>query len=167
MRALTEKDIPLTLIWNNQEEIKDLYAGHPFPVNIEMETEWYERITKSNIPTCVFGIELIENQKLIGISLLKNINLIHSKAEFALYIGDKNERGKGYSIVAAKQTIDFGFQQLGLNRIYTEVQSNNIASIKMCESIGFKREGIIRQGQYKNGQFRDEIMMGMLKEDIK
>ena len=40
LRALTETDIPTTLAWNNQEDIKDLYAGHPFPVNYEMEKEW-------------------------------------------------------------------------------------------------------------------------------
>lgn len=167
LRALTNKDIPLTLKWNNQDEIKNQYAGHPFPVNLEMETEWYDRITKSNIPTTVFGIEHVDSQKLIGISLLKNINLIHRKAEFAIYIGDKEERGKGYSTVAAQQTIDFGFQHLGLNRIYLEVQSSNLAAIKLYERLGFKREGLIRQAQFKNGKFLDEIIMGILKEDTK
>jgi len=166
LRALTETDKELTLEWNNQKDIKDLYAGHPFPVNKEMETEWYDKITKSNFPTTVFGIELIKEKKLIGISILKNINLIHRKAEFGIYIGDKDERGKGYSKEATLDTLDFGFNQLGLNRTYLIVQKTNKAAIKLYEKTGFKEEGVLRQSAYKNGAFRDELLMSILKEDF-
>lgn len=165
LRALTESDIQTTLSWNNQEDIKDLYAGHPFPVNIEMEREWYERIIKSNIPTTVFGIELKGDKKLIGLTFLKNINFIHSKAEFALFIGDKNERGKGYSKEATLQTLSFAFNQLGLNRVYLFVQFNNKAAIKLYEKTGFQIEGELRSSLFKNGKFINETLMGIIKED--
>lgn len=166
LRALTTKDKELTLRWNNQDDIKLLYSGHPFPVNIEMESEWIEKITKSNFPTTVFGIELIQEEKLIGISILKNINLIHRKAEFAIFIGDKTERGKGYSKEATFKTLDFGFNQLGLNRIYLFVQSNNKAAINLYQKTGFQIEGETRNSIFKNGKFMDEIVMGILKEDF-
>jgi RimJ/RimL family protein N-acetyltransferase len=165
LRALTESDIQTTLNWNNQRDLKNMYAGHPFPVNIEMEREWYNKIIKSNIPTTVFGIELIKEQKLIGLTILKNINLIHRKAEFAIFIGDINERGKRYSKEATLQTLSFAFNQLGLNRIYLFVQSNNEAAIKLYEKTGFQIEGELRNSVYKNGLFINEIVMGILKED--
>ncbi len=37
LRALTMADLPKTLAWHNQADIVDLYSGHPFPVNLEME----------------------------------------------------------------------------------------------------------------------------------
>ncbi len=40
LRALTSSDIEKTLAWNNEEEISNLYSGHPFPVNMEMEKIW-------------------------------------------------------------------------------------------------------------------------------
>jgi len=166
LRALTESDIQTTLVWNNQQDIKELYAGHPFPVNIEMERDWFERIIKSNLPTTVFGIELKVGKKLIGLTFLKNINLIHRKAEFAIYIGDETERGKGYSKEATLKTINFAFNQLGLNRTYLFVQSNNDAAIKLYEKTGFKIEGELRKSVFKNGKFMNEILMGLLKEDF-
>jgi len=166
LRALTASDIQKTLQWNNQDDIKKLYAGHPFPVNIEMELEWYDKITKSNFPATVFGIELLKEEKLIGYSILKNINLIHRKAEFGILIGEKEERGKGYSKIATSKTLEFGFNQLGLYRIYLFVQSNNKAAIKLYEKLGFRNEGELRNSVFKNGEFINEKVMGFLKEEF-
>lgn len=167
LRALTETDIPKTLEWNNQEDIKEFYAGHPFPINMEMEKEWYSKITKSNFPTSVFGIEHISENKLIGLSFLKNINLIHRKAEFAIFIGDEQARGKGFSKEATIQTLKFGFNSLGLNRIFLSVQANNEIAIKLYEKVGFVKEGLLRNSAFKNGFFLDEIIMGILSKDFK
>lgn len=166
LRALTENDIPLTLLWNNQEDIKNLYAGHPFPVNIEMEKEWYKKITMSNFPVTVFGIETVIEKKLIGLSFLKNINLIHRKAELAIYIGDETARGKGFSKEAIIQTLNFAFKSLGLNRIFLFVQANNEPAIKLYENVGFKKEGVLRNSMFKNGYFYDEWVMGLLNTDF-
>lgn len=165
LRALTSSDISLTLSWNNQDDIKQFYAGHPFPVNIEMENEWYNKILRTNIPTSVFGIELIEEKKLIGITVLKNINFIHRKAEFAIYIGDTAERGKGFSAEATKKTLELGYYQLGLNRIYLSVQKNNIPAIRLYEKIGFVIEGELRDSIYKDGKFHDECIMSILSNE--
>jgi len=167
LRALTTTDIPKTLEWNNQKEIKQLYADHPFPVNLEMEKEWYEKILRSNFPTTVFGIELDPDEKLIGISILKDINLIHRKAEFAILIGESKERGKGYSEAATIKTLIFGFNNLGLNRIFLHVLKNNKVAIELYNKIGFKQEGELRESCYKEGRFHNEIIMSILFSDYK
>lgn len=164
LRALTQEDIKTTLSWNNKEDIKFFYSGHPFPVNIEMETEWYKRILTSNFPTTVFGIELIEGEKLIGLSFLKNIDLINRKAEFAIFLGDDCERCKGYSLEATIKTLKFAFNNLGINRVYLFVMKTNIPSINLCKKAGFTEEGHLIKSVFKNGEFYDEIVMGILKE---
>jgi RimJ/RimL family protein N-acetyltransferase len=166
LRALTYNDLEKTLEWHNQEDISDMYSGHPFPVNKEMEQKWYEKIMTSNYPTTVFGIELIESKKLIGLTLLKDINLINRSAEFAIYIGEKELRGKGLSKIASSLTIKFGFYKLGLNRIYLKVIDNNIVAIGLYTSIGFVKEGILRNSIYKNNQFNSEIIMSILKSEF-
>ncbi len=132
-----------------------------------MESDWYEKVLRSNIPTTVFGIELSGAKKLIGVALLKNINLIHRNAEFAIYIGDKTERGKGYSFDATMKTLQFGFCQLGLNRIYLYVQTENKAAIKLYEKSGFRVEGELRASIFKNGRFHNEYAMGILYNEYK
>jgi len=166
LRALTFADIEKTLAWHNQDDISDLYAGHPFPINIEMERKWYEKILTSNIPITVFGIEQIQNKKLIGITVLKDINLINRTAEFAIYIGEKKQRGKGYSKEATLQTLSFGFYKLGLNRIFLKVLEENNAAKKLYESTGFTTEGKLRNSVFKNNTYKNEILMSILKDEF-
>ena len=165
LRALTATDITKTLGWHNQEDISELYSGHPFPVNIEMEQKWYEKILISNFPITVFGIELIENQILIGITVLKDINLINRSAEFAIYIGDKDYRGECLSREATSETLRFGFYKLGLNRIFLKVVEENEAAIELYITAGFNKEGLFRNSVFKNNRFKNELLMAVLKEE--
>ncbi|KAF5073300.1 Spermidine N(1)-acetyltransferase [anaerobic digester metagenome] len=166
LRALTKADIDKTLIWHQQDYIRDLYFGHPYPVNKEMEELWYNKILTSNIPTTVFGIEEVETQLLIGITMLKGINLINRNAEFAIYIGDELKRGKGYSKQATLQTLNFAFYNLGLNRIFLKVLERNSIAIELYKKVGFMKEGLIRQSIFKNNKFENELLMSILKEEF-
>jgi len=167
LRALTKSDIEKTLEWHNQDDIRDLYSGQPFPVNREMEEKWYDKILHSNFPVTVFGIEITNNKKLIGITILKDINLINRNAEFAIYIGDREERGKGYSKEATKKTIEFAFYHIGLKRVTLKVISENKTALKLYENLGFIQEGTLRKSIYKNGKYKDEIVMSILEEEYR
>ena len=166
LRALTITDLPLTLKWHNQPDIVEMYAGHPFPVNEEMERKWYEKILTSNFPVTVFGIELLEDNKLIGLTILRDINLINISAETAIYIGDKTERSKGYSKEALKLTLRFAFKDLGLHRVFLSVREDNTAALGLYEKIGFIREGIMRDSIYKDGKYISLIIMSILEEEF-
>ncbi len=166
LRALTTADIEKTLGWHNREDIQDLYTGHPFPVNIETERKWYEKILTSNFPTSVFGLEHREAGKLLGISVLRDINLIHRQAEFAIYIGDEAERGKGYALEGTRLTLAFGFFKLGLNRVFLKVLKENERAIHIYKKLGFVEEGLLRECVFKNNAFRDQYVMAILKSEF-
>lgn len=166
LRALTISDLPTTLKWHNQKDVVEMYSGHPFPVNQEMEQKWYDKILFSNIPITVFGIELIEDKRLLGLSFLKDINLIHRKAELAIYIGNPKDRGKGFSKIAIMDTLIFAFESLGLNRIWLKVRDDNIPALALYEKCGFRREGLLRQAIYKNGKYYDEQILAIMREEF-
>jgi len=155
----------LTLKWHNQPDIVDMYSSHPFPVNQEMESKWYERILTSNIPATVFGIETTDDQKLVGITVLKDINFIHRSAETAIYIGDLEARGKGFSSEALQMTIGFAFENLGLNRVWLKVRSDNVVALSLYRKLGFIEEGRLRQCVYQHGKFYDRIVLSILREE--
>jgi RimJ/RimL family protein N-acetyltransferase len=166
LRALTNNDLEATLKWNNQEDIRNNYLGHPFPINEESEKKWYEKILTSNFPVTVFGIEHLSDKKLIGISVLRDINMINRVAEFAVYIGEANYRGKGLSKEATLQTLMFAFNDLGLNRVFLKVLEYNMPAIKLYESVGFSKEGLLKDSVFKNNKYHSELIFAMLKEEF-
>jgi RimJ/RimL family protein N-acetyltransferase len=165
LRALTKKDAITTCSWRNNNEIRQFYSGHPFYVNIEKEEAWFDKILCLDIPLTSFGIEERKSNCLIGITFLKDINLINRTAEFAIFIGDDNARGKGYGREATINTIDFAFNQLNLNRVFLKVQENNQKALHLFENCGFIKEGLLRECTYKNGQYQNEVVMSVLKPE--
>ena len=51
----------------------------------------------SNIQQLFWNLKKIDDIKLIGATILKNINLINCVSEFAYILVIKKKRGKGYS----------------------------------------------------------------------
>jgi UDP-4-amino-4,6-dideoxy-N-acetyl-beta-L-altrosamine N-acetyltransferase len=160
LRALTAKDAEITWQWRNLPAIKYFFAGHPFPVNYDKEAKWLASTILENIPHTYFGVE--HNGQLVGITSLRNIDLLNRQAEFAIFIIET--RGVGHE--ATNQTLTFAFQDLGLERVWLKVIDSNAAAIKLYQKCGFIDEGIMRKSVFKNGQFVDQIMMSILKDEF-
>jgi RimJ/RimL family protein N-acetyltransferase len=161
LRALTLDDARITWKWRNQEEVRNDFSGHPFPVSLDEELQWYEKNIKVNFPNTCFGVEEIKGSHLVGMTFLKNIHMIFRHAEFSILI-DGAQKGKGYGKEACYKTLLFGFRQLGLNKIYLKVRTDNTSAIRIYESCGFKVEGTIREDIYKQGKYIDQFCMGIL-----
>jgi len=166
LRALTLEDAKITWKWRNRPEIMDNYAGHPFPVNYEMEKIWYEKILYSNIPTSAFGVETVESNKLVGMVCLRNINFINRDAEIGVLIGDVKERDRGFAKAATLQCMEIAFNRMGLNRIYAKVIEDNKAALHILGKCGLKKEGILRECVFKNNQFKNQVILSILKREF-
>lgn len=160
LRALTAKDAETTWQWRNRDEIQYFFAGHPFPVNYEKEAKWLESTLLQNTPHTYFGVEF--DGKLVGITSLRNIDQLNRQAEFAIFIIET--RGIGQD--ATNQTLNFAFQDLGLERVWLKVMTDNAPAIKLYQKCGFVEEGVMRKSVFKKGQFVDQIMMAILREEF-
>lgn len=72
---------------------------------------------------------------------------------------------KGYITEALSVVINFGFNNLEINRIEAEVMQSNVASEAVLGKLGFKNEGILRQWMYWNGNHYDMTMFSLLIKD--
>jgi len=112
-----------------------------------------------------FAIFLKENpEKYIGNCGLVSISSSHQKAEIAYFI-DENEWGKGYATEVASSMICYGFEKLGLERIYGYCMSRNPASRMVMEKIGFQFEGTLRHDIKKDVIFEDLDLLGIIRSD--
>ena len=73
-------------------------------------------------------------------------------------------QGKGIMIRALKAVIDYGFKELGLNRIEISASVENKKSRALPEKLGFTKEGKIRQAEWLYDHFVDHVIYGLLAE---
>ncbi|MEO7049127.1 MAG: GNAT family protein, partial [Ferruginibacter sp.] len=77
----------------------------------------------------------------------------------------KDALGKGIIIRACKALIDYGFSEMGLNRIEIKAATTNLKSQAIPEKLGFKKEGILREAEIVNGRYLDLVLFSLLKNE--
>ena len=90
--------------------------------------------------------------------------LEHAKAELGYWIG-KPYWGHGYATEAAREVVRWGFEDLGLFRIYAHCVKGNRPSSRVLEKAGLIYEGCQRQDFVRWGQRLDIELYGALCTD--
>jgi RimJ/RimL family protein N-acetyltransferase len=88
----------------------------------------------------------------------------HARGEMGYWIG-KPYWGRGYCTEAARAVLDFGFVELGLQRIFARHMDSNPASGRIMEKIGMQYEGCLRQHVNKWGQSVNINLYGILRSE--
>ena len=163
LRPYSERDIPelLPLIGSREVAATTLRIPHPyterdardFLANIQGEDE--ERL----------AITLRTDERLIGGVGLR-LNLPHRNAELGYWLGVAYW-GHGYATEASREMLRYGFEDLGLHRIFASHFKHNPASGRVLKKIGMRYEGCQRQHLLKWGQFVDSELYGILREEWK
>lgn len=110
-----------------------------------------------------WGIAIKGQQNIIGTIGFNNFTKRH-RANIG-YDLQTEHWNNGYITEALKTVINFGFDQLEINRIEAEVMQGNIISEKVLEKLNFKIEGILREWMFWNGKYYDMTMFSLLKAD--
>ena len=66
-----------------------------------------------------------------------------------------------------KRILDYGFNEMGLNRVEAMIGSYNEPSLKLVRSLGFVKEGLLREHYCKNGELQDSIVFSLLKKEYR
>ncbi|GKV56455.1 aminoglycoside N(6')-acetyltransferase [Sporosarcina sp. NCCP-2222] len=112
-----------------------------------------------------FAICSKEDHSLLGELSILDIDEEDLKAGFRISMRSVQLTGKGYGTEAIQLVLRYVFNHLRLNRLQLEVFAHNARGIRAYEKTGFQREGVLRQSLKYNGQYVDEIIMAILKQD--
>ncbi len=164
-RPLEKDDLKQLYIWFNDPEIRGL-TGEVLPTG---QTGVEEYLAKLNAdPSRVwFGIVLQENDQLIGEAGLLRMFPAWRTTDLSIIIGEKTAWGKGYGNEAMDLLLDYAFGYLNFHRVAIGVVGTNERAVHFYERIGFKREGIQRDGYYYAHTFQDFVMMSLLEDEYR
>lgn len=125
---------------------------------------------KCVVDKCLLRAVIVNHECInIGIVSLKAIppELAHHRCtEVHIYIGNKY-RGLGYGAEATTWATWYAFQMAGMHRIQVSIPSFNTPATKLFEGLGFAEEGRQRSSIWFNGQWHDNVLYGVLKNEFR
>lgn len=160
LTPISDEDTKLILQWRNSADVQQNFVFRE-----RLTREMHESWLKTKVATgdvIQFVISKKSDGVKIGSVYLRDIDREHKHAEFGIFIGDCNARGKGYGSEAASLICQYGFLSLGLHRIYLRVFTSNTAAIKCYEKVGFSKEGVARDIAFLDGRYHDMVFMSLL-----
>lgn len=107
---------------------------------------------------------IVYDRQVAGRIGLHYINHQNKIASIGYWLGEQYQ-GRGIITASCKKLVTYGFNILGLNRIEIKCGTGNYKSQAIPERLGFKKEGIIRQGELVNDTFIDLCLYSMLKQE--
>jgi ribosomal-protein-alanine N-acetyltransferase len=159
------KDVPELQRLAGAREIADTTISIPHPYDRSHAVAWIEGQGKeAALGRAVSLAVRLPDQILIGAAGLRDIDPEHRQAELGFWIG-REWWGKGYAREAAGALIRYGFESLGLNRIYAHHMTRNPASGRVLLAAGMQREGVLRQRVRKWGVYEDVVLYAVLRDE--
>ena len=105
-----------------------------------------------------------EKNELIGTLGFYKWNKKHSSVEVGFDLM-RLYWGSGFMAEALRALIDYGFKHMKLIRIEATTNIKNIRSINLMESVGFKKEGVLRKKYFYGGHYHDDIIYSVLNDE--
>ncbi len=161
IRKFRREDIPLKVKWINDPN-NNQYLHYDLPLEVGKTEKWFEKVENSD--KRVDAVIELDN-KPVGLIGLLCIDKKNKKAEYYITMGENTCKGKGVSKRASKLILKYGFEELGLNKIYLYTETDNIKAQILFESLGFKKEGLLKNDLYSKDSYVDRFLYGLLKEE--
>lgn len=166
LREFRKEDVELISNLGKEEEVQiNLTTKVPAPMPLGVDQRWYEEYIKEyNEDFTQFVIEKLD-RTVIGKCGTGGVDWKNACTTVWIFIGNPENRGKGYGTEALSLLVDFIFQEMNMNRIQLLVFDFNKRAIGSYEKVGFVLEGIYKQELFRLGQYQNVYQMSILKRE--
>ena len=112
-----------------------------------------------------FLIEEAGDGRFLGGVGLNFINRLHNFANVGYWVRS-SATGQGVAGAAVRLAAGFGFRELGFSRLEILAAVGNVASQRVADKAGARREGILRKRLQLHGEALDAVLFSLVAEDL-
>lgn len=125
--------------------------------------DWYatRNDQTDRLDLAIYSPELDE---YVGEVVFNDFSAANNSTGYRIAIGRRG-RGRGFGTEATQLMVNYGFAELGLNRIELEVFEFNSVARHVYTSCGFVAEGRRRQALMLDGKYYDAIVKSILRDE--
>lgn len=166
LRALEPEDYKLISLWHNDDDITKTLCGNHFFVSEARDKLWTEKRSTDESKGIYLAVCLTSSREMIGYVSMVNIDLRNLKLDIGGWlIGEKKLWNQGYSKEAVEILLRYAFNEFPINKCSSYCLEEHTISVKTHLSMGFNRDGVLREDVYKSGVFKNIIIFSMLRSE--
>lgn len=166
LRELQESDVGDTNAYERLPEVAR-YVTH----DVRTESESLARIRESvalsvEIPRRVFDLGITEHGSETVVGRCGFGIRDHAPLEAMLwYVVHPAHWGNGYAVEAARAMMGVAFDQLGLHRVYVDIDPRNTASVRVAERLGMRLEAHLVENAWIKKEWTDSLIFALLERE--
>ena len=161
LRPPKPEDVAAIISWFEDLEVTRFVLLR-FPPSIDSENEWLDRVQKS--PSDVIWMVEYEG-RVVGTTAIHLIDWKNGFGATGTIIGDKAVWGKGLGRELMQLRTRYAFTQLPLRKLHSSYLQGNEASGRAQAASGYREVGRHRAHRFVDGQYVDEVMTEVLRDD--
>lgn len=161
IRKFKEKDIPYKVKWVN-DKANNQFLHYDLPLEVDRTFLWFEKIKNKNDRA---DYTIIVNEKPVGLIGLLNVDQKNRKAEYYIILGETEYKGKGVAKKASQLLINESCNVYNLNKIYLYTEVKNFPAQHLFESIGFIKEGLLKEDLIQKNKKIDRFFYSLFIEE--
>lgn len=152
--------------WRNNPDFRKYFREYR-EIGKEQQEAWFQSKVLSDPSTLMFSIRKKDDHQLLGCCGLCYINWVHKNADLSLYIGWNLSYidVEGFAEEACRLLFNYGFKELGLKKIWTEIYEFDQLKYELYSWLGFAQDGLLRSQYFWDGKWWDSRMLSLLCED--
>lgn len=160
LRRFTAADLPILLRLNADGEAASLL----WPGVVRSEQEAVLWIQQMNVPPTSYAFAVMHRESgvAVGLTWFHGVDGYNACIGFGL---EAEARRKGIAMEAGVFGLDMAFNRMGLRRLTAGCIDTNESCLALMNRLGFKEEGRMRKATLHNGEYRDNILFGLLAEE--
>jgi RimJ/RimL family protein N-acetyltransferase len=151
----SREDVTRYIYWNPRrpDEVARILADKASSTALEQEGDKLE-----------LAVVLREGGTLVGDVTMMWCSAVHRSAEVG-FVFHPDHHGRGYATEATTALLELGFGDLGLHRMYGNVDARNRASARVLEKLGMRREAHLVENEWVKGEWTDEAVYAILDRE--
>lgn len=167
LRAIEEKDLEQLLEWRNRPEMRRFFREYR-ELGRENQKAWFEQRAVKDEHTRMFSIVSLGTGELLGACGLCYIDWQNRCADFSIYIGkDDLYIDETYAVDAARTMIRYGFEELNLYRLWTEIYEIDEKKNEFFRVLGFVHEATHKETHWTEGRWVDSWYYRLLRKEYR
>ena len=167
LRPFTEADFDGLSAYQSRPDVtRYLYweARSPEEVREALEQKIVGRSIAHETDVFCLAIELKATGQMIGDVVLSLKSLPNRTAELG-YVLHPDHHGHGYATEASRELLRIAFEELELHRVVAGLEARNLASARVLEKLGMRREAHLVEDEFVKGEWQSAIEYAILDRE--